>query len=245
MSSIRLYRRELAGERFTSFTVRVKETDLWIAVNPEAFSDHLAGATEAALLKIRYPLEQYLTLHPNLQAALEPCLLDPGAPSIVLEMARAANQAGVGPMAAVAGAVAEKVGHFLLQRAEEVIVENGGDLFLKVNEPVTVGVYAGRSSLSGKLALQIEPGQTPLGICTSSGTVGPSLSFGHADAAIALAPSAPLADAAATALGNRVKEEKDLQEAIAFAQQVKGLTGALLILGEKIAAWGAIKLQQI
>jgi uncharacterized protein len=116
---------------------------------------------------------------------------------------------------------------------------------MKVNEPVVVGVYAGTSSLSGKLALQIDPGQTPLGICTSSGTVGPSVSFGCADAAIALAPSAALADAAATALGNRVRGEEDLQQAIDFARQVEGLTGTLLIIGDKIAAWGDLNLQNI
>jgi len=163
----------------------------------------------------------------------------------VIEMVRAANSAGVGPMAAVAGVVAEKVGHFLLEEAEEVIVENGGDLFLKVNEPVSVGVFAGASSLSGRLALQIDPGQTPLGVCTSSGTVGPSFSFGRADAAVALSPSAALADAAATALGNRVRSEEDLEQAIAYASQVEGLTGALLIIGDKIAAWGNLTLHQL
>ena len=244
-SSVRLYRREAPGGRFISFTVKVKETDLWIAVNQHSYSEDLVSATEAELLKIRLPLEQYLASNPHLQSALEPCLIDSSAPPIILEMVRAANKAGVGPMAAVAGVVAEQVGLFLLETAEEVIVENGGDLFLKVIEPVAVGVFAGTSSLSGRLSLQIDPGQTPLGICTSSGTVGPSLSFGCADAALALAPSVPLADAAATALGNRVKSQEDLQEAIAFARQVEGLTGTLLIIGDKIAAWGNINLQPL
>lgn len=243
-SSVRIYRREVPGGRFISFTVKVKETDLWIAVNPQSYSKDLVSATEAAVLKIRRSLEQYLASNPHLQSALEPCLVDPDAPPIILEMVRAANKTGVGPMAAVAGMVAEQVGLFLLEQAREVIVENGGDVFLKVNEPVAVGIFAGTSSLSGKLALQIDPGQTPLGICTSSGTVGPSVSFGCADAAIATAPSVPLADAAATALGNRVRGEEDLQEAIAFAREVEGLTGALLIIDDKIAAWGDIRLQQ-
>lgn len=244
-SSVRLYRREAPGGRFISFTVKVKETDLWIAVNQHSYSEDLVSATEKAVFNIRRPLEQYLASNPHFQTALEPCLIDPGAPPMILEMVRAANKAGVGPMAAVAGAIAEQVSLFLLERADEVIVENGGDLFLKVNEPVAVGIFAGTSSISGKLALQIEPNQTPLGICTSSGTVGPSLSFGCADAAIALASSVPLADAAATALGNRAKSQEDLQEAIAFARQVEGLTGALLIIGDKIAAWGDINLQHL
>jgi len=244
-SSLRLYRREAPGGRFISFTVKVKETDLWIAINQRSYSEDLASATEKAVFKIRRPLEQYLASNPYLQSALEPCLIDPDAPPIFLEMVRAANKAGVGPMAAVAGVVAEKVGLFLLEIAEEVIVENGGDLFLKVNEPVSVGIFAGASVLSGKLALQIEPGQTPIGICTSSSTVGPSLSFGRADAATAVAPSAALADAVATALGNRVSGEEDLQQAITFAREIDGLTGALLIIGDKIAAWGDINLQPL
>jgi uncharacterized protein len=244
-SSGRIYRREAPGGRFISFTVKVRETDLWIAVNSESYRDDLVSAVEAAVLAIRRPLEQYLTSNPQMQSAFEPCLVDPDAPPIMITMVRAANKAGVGPMAAVAGAVAEQVGFFLLERAKEVIVENGGDIFMKVNEPVVVGVYAGTSSLSGKIALQIDPGQTPLGICTSSGTVGPSVSFGSADAAIALAPSAALADAAATALGNRVRGKEDLQQAIDFARQVEGLTGALLIIGDKIAAWGDLNLQNI
>jgi uncharacterized protein len=244
-SSVRIYRREVPGGRFISFTVKVKETDLWVAVDLQSFSDNLVSAAEAAVLAIRRPLEKHLAINPHLQVAFGPCLVGPEAPAIILEMARAANKTGVGPMAAVAGAVAERVGLFLLELAEEVIVENGGDIFLKVNEPVVVGVYAGTSSLSGKLALQIDPGQTPLGICTSSGTVGPSVSFGCADAAIALAPSAALADAAATALGNRVRGEEDLQQAIDFARQVEGLTGTLLIIGDKIAAWGDLNLQNI
>jgi uncharacterized protein len=244
-SSGRIYRREAPGDRFISFTVKVKETDLWIAVDPQSFSDRLVSAAEAAVLAIRRPLEQYLATKPQLQAAFEPCLVDPAAPPIVIKMVRAANKAGVGPMAAVAGAVAEQVGCYLLETAQEVIVENGGDIFLKVNQPVAVGIFAGSSSLSGKLALQIDPSQTPLGICTSSGTVGPSVSLGQADASIALASSAALADAAATALGNRVRGEEDLQQAIDFAKQIEGLTGALLIIGDKIAAWGDLNLQRL
>ena len=243
--SVRIYRREVPGGRFIPFTVKVKETDLWVAVNSQSYSDDLVSAAEAAVLAIRRPLEDYLASNPHLQAAFEPCLVDPEAPSVIIEMVRAANKAGVGPMAAVAGVVAEQVGLFLLKTVQEVIVENGGDIFLKVNEPVAVGVFAGSSTLSGKLALQIDPGQTPLGICTSSGTVGPSVSFGSADAAIALAPSAALADAAATALGNRVRGEEDLQQAIDFAKQIEGLTGALLIIGDKIAAWGDLNLQRL
>jgi len=149
---------------------------------------------------------------------------------------------GVGPMAAVAGAIAEMVGRELLNFSSEVIVENGGDIFLCHKKMRHIGIYAGDSPLSGKLALEIEPEDTPLGVCTSSGTVGHSLSFGKADAAIVLSPSAALADAAATAVGNMVKTAEDMPRAIEFVREVEGLTGIAIIVGDKMAVWGKINL---
>lgn len=160
-------------------------------------------------------------------------------------MIKAGNRAGVGPMAAVAGVLAEETGKFLGTFSPEVIVENGGDIFIHVTEPVRVGIYAGSSPLCGRLALDIDPALTPLGVCTSSGTVGPSISMGRADAAVALSHSTPLADAAATALGNLVKTPADLEKALEFARATEGIIGALVICGEKIAAWGEIQLKRI
>ena len=244
MSSRRVYRRDISGSRLTSFSVTVKETDLWIAVNSFSYNENLKSRVEQVIWNRRHQIESYLETHPQLLTALEPFLPADDAPEIVKVMARAGNRAGVGPMAAVAGAIAEEIGQFLLNLSEEVIVENGGDIFIKVSEPVNIGIYAGDSPLSGKLALQIKPGQTPIGICTSSGTVGPSISFGRADAAIALSQSTPLADAVATALGNRVQDPGELETALEFARKIEGITGALLICGDQIAVWGDIELQK-
>jgi ApbE superfamily uncharacterized protein (UPF0280 family) len=124
-------------------------------------------------------------------------------------------------------------------------VENGGDIFLKVNSRRQIGIYAGESAFTGKLAIEVEPWQTPLGVCTSSGTVGPSLSLGLADAAIILSPSAALADAAATAVGNVVKSEQDIDAAIGRGKQIEGITGIMVIVGGKMGAWGDIRLTEI
>ena len=243
MNSKRVYRHETSGSRLTSFSVTVKETDLWVAVGSTDYDAELPARTEQLVWKLRRLLDAYLAEHPLFAAALEPCLVEVDAPIIVHSMVKAANRAGVGPMAAVAGAIAEVVGLYLLDYAPEVIVENGGDIFIRVIEPVRVGIYAGNSPLSGKLALLIDPAKTPLGVCTSSGTVGPSLSFGRADAAVVVSPSTPLADAVATALGNRVHNPDDLEAALEYAQKIEGVTGALLICGEKSAAWGEIELK--
>lgn len=245
MNSRRVYRQEATGSRLSSFSVTVKETDLWIAVSSSAFDAGMAARVEKMVWKQRHLLEAYLSEHPAVTEALEPCLVEAIAPDILRNMVKAANMAGVGPMAAVAGAFAEAVGLYLLESSPEVIVENGGDIFIKAVDPVRVGIFSGGSPLSGKLALQIDPEKTPLGICTSSGTVGPSLSFGCADAAVAISHSTPLADAVATAMGNLVRGPGDLESALEYALKVKGVIGALLICGHKIAARGDIELKAI
>ena len=137
-------------------------------------------------------------------------------------MSESAEKVGVGPMASVAGAIAEFVGNELSAYSAEVIVENGGDIYLKSLEKRIIGVYAGESPLTGKLGLEIDGEDTPLGVCTSSGTVGHSLSFGKADAVIVLSKSATLADAAATAIGNLVAQPEDITRGVEFAEGTDG-----------------------
>lgn len=233
----RFYRYWSKDTDLVSFSVIVKETDLFIRARR-----NLRKKALDVVLKQRGLLESYISRHPGFLTALEPFPVASDAPLIVREMANASAKVGVGPMAAVAGALAEFVGRELLQYSSEVIVENGGDIFLKHEKPRLIGVFAGDSPYSGKLALKIEPEETPLGVCTSSGTVGHSLSFGKADAAIILSPSAALADAAATAVGNLVQTADDMQKAIESVSEVEGLTGIAVIVGDKMAVWGKINL---
>jgi ApbE superfamily uncharacterized protein (UPF0280 family) len=148
-------------------------------------------------------------------------------------------------MAAVAGAMAEWVSKDLLKLSKEVIVENGGDIFLATSRERTVGIYAGDSPLSLKIGILVKPEETPLGICTSSGTVGPSLSFGRSDAVCILSKSSALADAAATSVGNVVKEKKDIELGLERGKEIEGILGILIIVGEKMGVWGNIKLTQL
>ena len=160
-------------------------------------------------------------------------------------MIRTSGLANVGPMAAVAGAVAEFVSKDLLKLSEEIIVENGGDIYLATSRERTIGIYAGDSPLSLKIGILIQPEDSPLGICTSSGTVGPSLSFGKADAICILSKSAALADAAATAVGNRVKEKKDIESGLERGKTIEGVLGTLIIIGDRMGIWGNIRLVQL
>jgi ApbE superfamily uncharacterized protein (UPF0280 family) len=201
----RTYRHWVKDKDLVPFNVMVKETDLYIRA-----TTNLERKAHKLVMKYRDLLERYIEQHPAFLTSLEPIAVEDNAPGIVTEMAEAARKAGVGPMAAVAGAIAEFVGNELLAFSPEIIIENGGDIYLKSLKKRLIGIYAGKSLLTGKIALEISGGDTPMGICTSSGTVGHSLSFGKADAAIVLSKSATLADAAATAIGNIIIQPVDI-----------------------------------
>ena len=237
MREPRLYRHWIKDGGLVSFNVVVEQTDLYIRSRR-----NLKSKARDSVLKHRGSLEAYIGRHPLFLTTLDPYQAEAEAPAIVKEMARVSQLAGVGPMAAVAGAIAEAVGRDLLAYAPEVIVENGGDIFLKISEKRLVGIYAGQSSFTKKIALEIMPGETPLGIGTSSGTVGHSLSLGSADAVIGLASSAALADAAATAIGNMVKAKDDIPKAIEQAQNIEGLSGVVIIIGDQMGVWGRVKI---
>ena len=233
----RTYRHWIEGKDLVPFTVTVKETDLYIRA-----TTNLQRKARRLVLKYRRHLEQYIEQNPDFLTSLKPLPVPLHAPRIVRDMIEAGRQAGVGPMAAVAGAIAECVGKDLLEFSPEIIVENGGDIFLKILSKRTVGIFAGDSPLTGKIGLEINPQDTPLGVCTSSGTVGHSLSFGKADAVVVVAASASLADAAATAIGNRVSRPDDINGAIEFGRSIGGLKGIVIIAGKSVGVWGDVKL---
>jgi ApbE superfamily uncharacterized protein (UPF0280 family) len=233
----RFYRTRIASSDWVSFTVQVKESDLWIRARRD-----LAEEAYERLFRHRQGLEEYIRQHPEFEEALTPLPPDPLAPAIIRDMLAAGRTAGVGPMAAVAGAVAQYVGNDLLALSSEIIIENGGDLFIFCRESLTVGLFAGASPLSQRIGVSLPPAAGPVGLCTSSGTVGHSLSFGRADAVTVLSSSAILADAAATAVGNRVRTRQDLSEAIAFAQTIPGVDGVLIVLGDQLGLWGDLEI---
>lgn len=233
----RTYRNQLRPHGLTTFQVAVRETDLYIASNRD-----LSKQASDAIHVYRSHIENYIKLHPEFHSSLSPLPDDTFAPAIVRSMLSASSWAGVGPMATVAGAMADFVGCHLLQFSPEVIVENGGDIYLNCQKELIVGIFAGESPLSNKVAIKVAPTKMPLGICTSSGTVGPSLSFGRADAVCVVSKSAALADAAASQIGNRIKSGKDIQPAIHLGTKISGITGILIIIEDQMGAWGDIEL---
>lgn len=241
------YRDYLHQSDLTSFKVSYRESDLWIAVTPEAYSEEMKNACFLKTRELYLTLEDHIKTDPVFLHSLQPCKIGDDAPSLAKIMAAAATRASVGPMAAVAGAVAQEIGVFLVNEfaAAETIVENGGDIYLATAAVRHVALSAGASPLSGRLALRVPPALSPLSICTSSGTVGPSLSFGKADAVTLLAKDAALADAYATAVGNMVKTAADIDKALAYAARQESILGTVIIVGDRIGFQGKVDLVKV
>jgi len=229
----RTYRNLSPPEGLVRFDVLVQETDLCIYARYP-----MESAARELVLESRSIIEKYIQQFPYFARTLSPWFIDGPAPGIVRKMAEAGENAGVGPMAAVAGVVAEYVGRGLLTKSTDVIVENGGDVFIHASQPVTVGILAGHSPLNRKLGIRLNANTTAMAICTSSGMVGPSLSMGKAEAVSIVSRSCPLADAAATAVANHVQTKKDLQPAVDFARSISGVEGVVIINGNAVAMWG-------
>lgn len=234
----RNYRQWIKNDDLVYFEVAEKQTDLGISAEK-----NLERQARASILNYRTELGRYIRKNPEFLSSLEPLEIMGDAPEIVRVMAEAAEKAIVGPMAAVAGAMAEFVGRELLAFSGQVIVENGGDIFFKTSKPRTFGIFAGEDSpFTGKLAIELQPSEEGLGVCTSSGTVSHSLSFGKSDATLIVAETAALADAMATSIGNIIKGPDDIHAAIERARSVEGVLGVLVIIGSKLGSWGDIKL---
>ncbi len=236
----RTYRHWGSGRRLVSYNVTFLETDLHISSRR-----NLAGKARQSVRRHRAAIQQHIAQRPAFLTSLVPLSIPRDAPEIIRVMYRAAKAAGVGPMAAVAGAVAEAVGRDLLPSSPEVIVENGGDIFMLSGSARTVALYAGDSPFSGKIGIQIPAEETPLGVCTSSGTVGHSLSYGRADAVVVLAGDTALADAAATAIGNQVTSRARIEHALTLAQEIKGLAGVVIVVGDALGVWGRVELVEL
>jgi uncharacterized protein len=232
----RCYRAAATGGDLATFQVTLRETDLQIRAERD-LSEQAARLLEV----VRGDIESFLDRWPIARDSFVPLAVPDSAPSVVRRMAEAAAIAGVGPMAAVAGALAEDVGRSLMAFSRTVIVENGGDIFMTSPEEIDVGLFAGDSELTGKIAFRVGPADMPIGICTSARTVGHSTSLGRADAAVVFSGDAAVADAVATALGNRVKTAADIEAALDWALSRPRVRGAAVVVGDRLGIRGQVQ----
>lgn len=233
----RTYRSNILKNNLTLFNVTIGESDLFISSD-----QYLHDAALASLRRNRAYLETYIESHSHFLTALVPLQFDCFSPAIIRDMMTAAIRSNVGPMAAVAGAIAEHVGRDLLKDSPNVIIENGGDIFMNCQHDTRVGIFAGSSPLCDKVTLIVRAEEMPMGICTSSGTIGHSLSFGIADAVCVKAKSATLADAAATAICNMIKSKADIQRALRDGMRIEDVLGIIVIIDDQLGVIGDVEL---
>jgi hypothetical protein len=228
--------RSYNGTRGVSFNVKLDTTDLFITAGSS-----LQAEAHRILEAQRRELDDHISKKQEFLYSLSPLTPAGDTPPIVMDMYNASAAAGVGPMAAVAGAIAQHVGQRLIEFSDEVIVENGGDTWMMLQSPLIMGIYVNNIYFRDKIRLKINPENTPCSVCTSSATLGHSLSFGKADAATIIAHSGALADAVATGACNIVQTEDDMQKAVDYAMSINGVRGCMIIYRDKLTACGAIE----
>lgn len=236
----RYYRDWVSHKDLVNFNVKYKDSDLSISAESN-FHDK----ARHSLISYRKQIQNYISSHPDFETSLEYVPSSEDAPFIIKEMCRFSKKVNIGPMASVAGAISEFVGKDLSKYSSNVIVENGGDIYVDTTKERIISIYAGESPLSGKIGIKVSARSFPYGVCTSSATVGHSLSFGTADAVVAISPSSILSDAVATAACNRVKKEIEIEESIDYAKGVEEVKGVIIIRGKEVGSWGEIELVKL
>ena len=241
----RSYRSRFSNDERRWFCVKFLESDLWIGVDNGSYSQSMESDTYAMLVELRRTMDAYLLMAPGYKAALVPYEAGLEAPTILKDMSRVSHRTGIGPMSAVAGAVALRVADFIKSKfnVKEVIVENGGDIYADANSDMDISVFAGQSPLSERVGLHIPAAAFPCGICTSSGTVGPSLSLGRADAVMIVCRDVLLADSYATAMANRIRTVNDLQPVIDRITDIPDILGAIAVKDDRMAICGQFELR--
>lgn len=236
MYSERTYRSQMNPIGLVSYTVKDRETDLHVSTKI-----NLQNEVKKYVQIYRRIIEEYIKKDENFESSLIPIDLNNEQPELVKHMVEASKLANVGPMACVAGAISQYVGNSIMKLSNEVIIENGGDLFINSDEDKKVLIFAGDSPFSNNIALKVSKENMPIGICTSAGTIGHSLSFGNADAVVVLSKDTLLADSVATSVGNIVKSIDDIEEGIDYGSSINGILGILIIIKDKMGVWGDIQ----
>jgi ApbE superfamily uncharacterized protein (UPF0280 family) len=241
----RTYRSQFNAERFISFEIKYLETDLWIGINTASFKEEMQTLAAAKTEELRKKLDKYIETEPFFKKSLKPFSPSESALAEAKAMAAATETAGVGPMAAVAGLFAREVGETILQNfsVEEMVIENGGDIFALIKNELVLSVFAGESPLSERIGLVIPAETGKIGICTSAGNVGPSMSFGKADAVVVICKDAVLADAFATGFGNKVKSPNDVEKVINQSEKFSEILSMLIVCEDKVGIRGDFEIR--
>ena len=213
MYEARTYREYSNTGRFEFVRIMDEESDLWLGIDIESYNKLDLSLIRAELALLREELKEYIHIKSVFFHSMKPLDVYDDDPAIIKKLKETGTITATGPMTGIAGIIAERICIFILNTFEimEVIVENGGDICMKISSELNLAISAGENSNFKNLGLKILPSDKVIGICSSSGTFGHSYSFGEADIFTVISTDTTLADAWATSLANRVKTKKDIQ----------------------------------
>jgi len=239
LSPHRAYRETIRpqhGEQ--TFQVVLEQTDLFITAEM-----NLAQPMLDLVRELRAGLKNFMLLSPGFRESLVPVRVPGHAPAIARAMAEAAEAVGVGPMAAVAGCFAQFVADAFAGESPNLIVENGGDIYMHSTRERVVALLGDPES-GARLGLKLARRDFPVSLCASSAFIGPSLSLGQGELVVVRSKSGAFADAAATALANLIDSGDDLDLVLARARQFAplGLEGVFAQAGGRLGVWGKMEL---
>jgi ApbE superfamily uncharacterized protein (UPF0280 family) len=232
-----VYRDRVKYKEKYNWKIIYKYSDLLVSCNKD-----ISLKLEKLIKEIYCLLESCIKEEPSFQKSLSPLKIKSHYPPVIKRMCQKAVIFNVGPMATVAGAVCDYIASGLDKYCRRLIIENGGDVFMKSNKDVDVGVYLKNKYFADKIYLKIKAGDTPCGLCSSSGSFGHSLSMGSSDLVVVLAKTTISADGAATSIANKIKSPNDISKTINDYKNIKDITGILIIKDDRLGIWGNIEL---
>jgi uncharacterized protein len=235
-----IYRNRIKKREKYNWHINYKYSDLLVSSDRD-----VSVRLGKAVREVYKLLESVIEVEPSFQKSLSPVNIKRHYPPIVKKMCREASIYNVGPMATVAGAVCDYIASELKHHCSNLIIENGGDVFIKSSRDIDVGVYSRNKDFTDKIYLRVKAKDTPCGICSSSGIFGHSLSMGKSDLVTVLSKSVISADGAATSIANRISNPDDINGIIEDYRKIKDIRGVLIIKGNKLGIWGNIELMNI
>jgi ApbE superfamily uncharacterized protein (UPF0280 family) len=220
---------------FVTSGIEIQETAATIAAERR----FIGGAVDAIKMA-RRDIERQIRKDRFFLTTLEPYDSGSCTSETTARMCAATKQAGVGPMAAVAGAIAQAaLDAMIAEGCRHAWVDNGGDVALVLESPLTLEIFTTPGS-SKAFAFELRTTGRAMGICSSSGRLGHSISFGDSDIAVTIADDAVVADAFATALGNEVKDETSLNKCFDILRSAKAVKGGLAMIDGAVAMYGEV-----
>ena len=233
--------------RFMGFSIVINRNSFWIGTDPFSFKPEMKELAEERIKTVIGELENYMADEPFFKKSLKPCEVTEAAPEIIKKAAKAAFLGGTGPMAAIPAVLCETISEAMLAnfQLEELIVEDGNNLYLKLQESLNVCIFAGESPLSEMAGINIKPEQTPVAVCSSSGTKGSLLNYGKADVVLVASANAALAGALATGFNNLLKKPADVEKVLARAKAIPEVTGALTVFDDQVGLHGSFELNML